>query len=199
MGYSLTLLAVQCAEPDEALRRLGCVRTGKTCEYAHEAISGYALPGNWFLIVAMGGDEHELFLQPEILGPLSENYPLVTCSIEEHVMYSAAESWSCGSLVWRAEHIGESGPIHLKTSGALPPGFEAMAAEIKEMQDAEGGEHAGVDYYFDIPLMAAKSLMGFKHDEEIPGVNYDNFEIILSSTKSPPPNNQKPWWLFWRQ
>lgn len=187
MGYSLSLLAVQTTDPAEALQQLGYIRTGQLCEYAREPLSGYELTANWFLIVARGCDNR--FLQPKVLGPLSEHFPVVACSIEEHVMFSSAEYWVSGNQVWRAEHVGENGPIHLNTSGALPQGFEAMAAARKEMQEADGGEKAGVDHYFDIPLNAAREIMGFKHDEDVPGVDYESFELLheaSSSTKTKP-------------
>jgi hypothetical protein len=120
---------------------------------------------------------------------------VVACSIEEHVMFSSAEYWAAGTRVWRAEHVGEDGPIHLKTSGALPGGFEAMAAEHKELQEADGGERAGVDHYFDIPLNAAKEVIGFKHDEDIPGVDYEGFEVLR---KVPSSTHSTPWWRFWK-
>jgi len=193
MGYSLSLLAVQTSDPAEALRQLGYIRTGQSCEYAREPLSGYALPSNWFLIVARGCDSR--FLQPKILGPLSEHAPVVACSIEEHVMFSSAEYWAGGNQVWRAEHVGENGPIHLNTSGNLPPGFEVMAAAHKQAQEAEGGEEAGVDHYFDIPLNAAKEITGFKHDNDVPGVDYESFEVLRKASSSP---DSKPWWRLWK-
>jgi hypothetical protein len=36
---------------------------------------------------------------------------------------------------------------------------------MEELQLAEGGDDAGVDYIFEIPLKVAQSLVGFKHDE----------------------------------
>jgi len=193
MGYSLSLLAVQTSNPNEALQQLGYIRTGQSCEYAREDLSSYVLPSNWFLIVACGCDNR--FPQPKILGALSIHFPVVVCSIEEHVMFSSAEYWADGNQVWRAEHVGENGPIHLKTSGILPPGFEAMAAVQKAAQEADGGEEAGVDHYFDIPLNAAHEIIGFKHDEDIPGVDYEGFEVLRSLSSS---TDHKPWWRFWK-
>lgn len=193
MGYSLSLLAVQASNQTEALQQLGYIRTGQSCEYAQEPLSSYALPTNWFLIVARGCDSS--FLQPKILGPLSTNFPVVACSIEEHVMFCSAEYWAGGNQVWRAEHVGENGPIHLKTSGILPPGFEDMAAAHKKAQEADGGEKADVDHYFDIPLNAAKEIIGFKHDEDISGVDYEGFESLRKDSSS---TNHKPWWCFWK-
>jgi len=97
--------------------------------------------------------------------------------------------------VWRAEHVGENGPIHLNTSGNLPPGFEVMAAAHKQAQEAEGGEEAGVDHYFDIPLNAAKEITGFKHDNDVPGVDYESFEVLRKASSSP---DSKPWWRLWK-
>ena len=193
MGYSLSLIAIQGANPDQALSQLGVVRTGQSCEYEREPMSGYVLPSNWFLIVARGCDSS--FLKPGILGPLSEKHSVIACSIEEHVMFSSAEYWADGAMVWRAEHLGENGPIHLKTAGILPSDFEAMADAHKEMQEADGGEKADVDHYFDIPLNAAKSIIGFKHDEEIPGIDYDRFEVLH---KLPSQTERTPWWRFWK-
>ena len=193
MGYSLSLLAVQTSDATAALEQLGYIRTGQLCEYAREPLSSYALPTNWFLIVARGCDNR--FLQPKILGPLSEHFPVMACSVEEHVMFSSAEYWADGSQVWRAEHVGENGPIHLKISGVLPPWFEAMAAAHKEAQEAEGGEKADVDHYFDIPLNAAKEVTGFKHDEDMPGVDYECFEVLRKTSSS---TGSKTWWRFWK-
>jgi hypothetical protein len=193
MGYSLSLLAVPTPNADEALRQLGYFRTGQSCEYARERLASYDRPTNWFLIVGRGCDSR--FLQPKILAPLSAHFSVVACSIEEHVMFSSAEYWAAGNQVWRAEHVGEDGPIHLKTSGALPTGFEAMAAEYKDAQEADCGEKAGVDHYFEIPLIAAKEIIGFKHYEDIPGVDYEGFEVLRDGLSSV---NSKPWWRFWK-
>lgn len=194
MGYSLSLLAVPTPNAAKALRQLGYLRIGQSREYAQEPLSSYELPSNWFLIVALGCNSR--FLQPKILAPLSEGFPVVASSIEEHVMFSSAEYWAGGNQVWRAEHIGENGPIHLNTSGSLPSGFEAITAKYKEAQDAAGGGEADVDHYFEIPLHAAKEIVGFKHDEDIPGIDYKGFEVLR---KAPLSAGSKPWWRFWKR
>lgn len=192
MGTSLSLLAMHTSAPEAALQHLGYIRTGQLCEYLREPLSGYALPTHWFLIVARGCDNR--FLHPKTLGPLSEHCPLVACSIEEHVMFSSAAYWAGGNQVWRAEHVGEEGPMHLQTSGVLPPGFEAMTTVHKEAQEVDGGEKADIDHYFDIPLNAAKAIIGFKHDEDIVGVDYQCFEVLRQASS---PTASKPWWRFW--
>jgi hypothetical protein len=166
---------------------LNIVRTGQSCEYASQQLTGYAMAPGWYLVVANRCD-HRL-LRAGVLGPLSQNYRTVACSIEEHVMFSSAEEWVAGALVWRAVHLGENGPIDLKTSGALPSSFQSTADALAAKQEAEGGKTADVDYYFEIPLSAAKAITGFKHDEKVPGLDYEKFDL-LQDTRS--------WWMTWR-
>jgi len=110
-------------------------------------------------------------------------------------MFSSAEEWVAGSLVWRAVHVGENGPIDLETSGALPPSFQSMADAIAAEQEADGGKTADVDHYFEIPLNAMKSITGFKHDEEVSGINYEKFDLLRDTST---PQDQKPWWKVWK-
>jgi len=134
------------------------------------------MPQGWYLVVANRCDHR--FLQAKVLGPLSQNYRVVACSIEEHVMFSSAEEWVAGAMAWRAVHAGENGPMDLKTSGALPPSFQSMANALAAKQEAEGGKTAEVDHYLDIPLNAAKAITGFKHDEKVPGLDYEKFDLL---------------------
>ena len=151
------------------------------------------MPQGWYVIVANGCDHR--FLKPSVLEPLSRSYRVVACSIEEHVMFSSAEEWVAGALAWRAVHVGENGPIHLKTSGALPPSFQSMADGLAAKQEAEGGKTAHVDYYFEIPLNAAKAITGFKHDENAPEVDYEKFDLLQDTSAS---EHRKPWWKLWK-
>jgi hypothetical protein len=193
MGYSLSLLVVQCTDPDAALSALNIVRTGQSCEYACERLTGCALPQGWYLVVANRCDHR--FLQANVLGLLSRNYRIVACSIEEHVMFSCAEEWVAGALRWRAVHVGEDGPIDLKTIGALPSSFQPMADAFAAKQQAECGETAAVDYYFEIPLNAARLITGFKHDENVPGLDYEQFDLLQEMNSS---EHKRPWWKVWQ-
>ena len=134
------------------------------------------MPQGWYLVVANRCDHR--FLQAKVLGPLSQNYRVVVCSIEEHVMFSSAEEWVAGAMTWRAVNAGANGPMDLKTSGALPPSFQSVANALAAKREAEGGKTAEVDHYFDIPLNAAKAITGFKHDEKVPGLDYQKFDLL---------------------
>jgi hypothetical protein len=191
LGYSLSVLALQCADPDGALSTLDIVRSGEKAEYASAPLTGIAMPDGWYIIVA-DRCEHRL-VEAATLERISGKYRIIACAIEEHVMFSSAEEWREGKQVWRAQHQGDDGIINLETSGTLPASFQAMENDFRARQTAEGGDDAGVDYYFEIPLTAAQAITGFKHDTQLPGVDYDEFDL-LRDTAAP---TLKPWWKFW--
>lgn len=116
------------------------------------------------------------------------------CSIEEHVMFCSAEHWRGGALIWRAVHDSEKGQTDLRTNGVLPPDFQSMAEAAAMQQQPAGTEDYDVDYYFEVPLNAAKSLIGFRQDEDIPGVEYDKFSVLNYVDER---YRRKPWWRFW--
>lgn len=109
-------------------------------------------------------------------------------------MFSSAEQWIDGIRIWRAEHNGEHGPINIKTAGVLPLNFRKISETLIQEQQDDGGAQAGVDHYFDIPLQAAKAITGFKHDEEIAGIEYDRFDLLLDNDSG---SSKNPWWRFW--
>jgi hypothetical protein len=49
--------------------------------------------------------------------------------------------------------------------GAPPPLLATIHAEMKATQDEQGGLEADVDCLFEVPLMLANALSGFRHDE----------------------------------
>lgn len=192
MGDSLSFVALRCEDAGPALAALQLERTGESCEFARKPMTSCALPRGWYLVVANRCDHR--MLGAEVLRPLSEKYEVVAWSLEEHVMFSAAEQWTAGRRIWRAEHSGEDGPVNLKASGTLPAFFEPMAAAIAAEQDAHGGRDADVDHYFEIPLVAARELTGFKHDERRLGVDFTRFERLRETVAG---RAARPWWRFW--
>jgi hypothetical protein len=57
---------------------------------------------------------------------------------------------------------------------------------MEHTQAAEGGDAAEVDYIFEIPLLVAKALVGFKHDERCDLMEDPAFQI-LSRTEAQRP------------
>jgi hypothetical protein len=183
MGYSISWLAVKSKSSNVVLEELGLAPSGRMADFGNMPFTGRDLAGGWFLIVTKGCDDK--FIKPKSLTSLSKNCEIIACSIEEHVMFSASEQWIDGKRIWRAEHVGENGPIHLNTEGVLPQDFQLIAEIQYELQRAGGGEKAEVDYYIDIPLNVAKKIVGFKHDAG--QLERNSFQVLERSTK-------KPWW-----
>jgi hypothetical protein len=186
MGYAISWLAVKDETPELVLQKLGLVPSDKMADHERARFKSRALPSEWFLVV-MEGCDHK-FIKPKSLALVSKNCDVVACSIEEHVMFSSAEQWTNGTRVWRAEHIGENGGMHLDTAGALPRDFQTIVEAQSALQRANDKQKAEVHHYIDIPLIAARNIVGFKHDE--PEFERGSFEVLESREK-------KAWWKPW--
>ncbi|HEY6925701.1 MAG TPA: hypothetical protein VI653_19630 [Steroidobacteraceae bacterium] len=97
-------------------------------------------------------------------------------------MASSSEMWSQGKRKWWLSHEGDAGPKGLATNGDLPEPFPAVRKEMELAQLEAGGDHAGVDYIFEIPLKLAEALVGFKHDGDDTHVVAGQY-IVLSRTE----------------
>jgi len=190
MGYSLSWLAVRNISGESVLDRLALGSTGARAEYATEKISGQSLPDGWFLLVARGCDHR--IISESVLSSLSVDSEVVACSVEEHVMVCSSEGWGGGKRLWRIEHDGQESMRHLTTSGSLPGPFEKAQAQAIEDQDAEDAGAQEVDFFFEVPLDVAREIVGFKHDETIPSLDYDDFEVFSSLL------GERRWWQIWK-
>jgi len=123
-------------------------------------------------------------VRKKTLEVLSSQCAIVACSIEEHVNYSSVAFWKNGKLDWSIEHRGDEDPENLTVTGA-PDGLEQILRELPK-DDPE------VDDYFDVPLLMARKLTGFRHDENHPILD-GRFQALLAAT----PAGAKSWWKFW--
>lgn len=163
MGYSLSWLAVQGSGADEVCGGLGLERRGGSYATPGFAFYGTALPTGWYLVVGnRSGYKH---ITHGDHAALSESHDVVVCEVEEHVMYASAALWRGGACVWKVVHESDHGIYHLAVEGEPPAAFESVRAECVARQDAEGGEDAGVDFIFEVPLRLAQAVAGYKHDE----------------------------------
>jgi len=164
MGFAISWFAVREQGADEFLRELSLSNTGETEEVPESLISTGKLDTGCRIVWYNQYDCP--FLKPQDLSKLSITRDILLCLVEEHVMASSAEFWSGGKKQWRLSHEGENGPKGLSVEGRVPEVFPAIRKELEDMQIAEGGDNADVDYIFEIPLRVAQSLVGFKHDED---------------------------------
>ena len=193
MGYAVAWLAVRTADHEAFFAKSQVRPTGEPGELLSTAIAGAALEGGWYLLVAQGCG-HRL-IDPGLLTTLSLHWDCVACSIEEHLMFSSASFWRSGEELWSISHDAQEGMSDLTATGDLPASFEATRERIVQEQESEGGASAEVDLIFEIPLLLAREVTGFKHDEEVnclaqavPTAFRD--DAVTESKK-------RPWWKLW--
>ena len=187
MGYSIAWIAVETPDQSSLFQQLQLRRTNQTDEYFESPISGVALNGGWFLLA--GNCAHRL-IDPKILAAISSQWPCVACSVDDHVMFSSASFWSNGAEVWSATHDAQEGILHLATTGHVPASFPELHQRLLQQQEAEGGETADVDFIFDLPLLLARELTGFKHDEKLSNLAEPTPVAFIDEAR-------KPLWKFW--
>jgi hypothetical protein len=150
-------------------------------------INGAELPGGWYMVVS--NRDHLHLTSDKVLARLSTIGEVISCFVEEHVMFSSAARWQSGRRVWSVEHDAQRGIEHLATAGDLPPKFASIRDELRSKQEAAGGKKADVDYIFDVPVALVHDLTGWRHDHVIPGLAKDVFEVLATTPDAKP---QKP-------
>ena len=176
MGYSLSWIAVQGRPTDEVKEFFGLKNTGKYGQYGKHKLVGRELSGGWYLLIANTCDGK--IVRDENLAKLSDDCHVVACSIEEHVMFTSSALWKDGKKIWSVRHNGEEDPFDITEQGILPASYSVLKAQAIAEQKAESKEDTMVDYLFDFPLLLAKQLVGFKHDETSPKIQQDSYEVF---------------------
>ena len=176
MGFAITWFAFRTEEAASLFADLGLTPTDEKDDGPDAPIATATLKNRWQILWC---NEYgcRFFAEAE-LRRLSKQREIVRCLVEEHVMASSAELWSNGSRVWWLSHEGENGPKGLEVDGRPPASFSEIRAKLEATQAAEGGDDADVDYIFEIPLLVAKSLVGFKHDEVCGLMTSPSFDVL---------------------
>lgn len=182
MGFAISWCAVPESVADGFLKDLGLTSTGETEEFPESLIVEARLDTGWRLL--WYGKFECPFLSEADRKRLSEHHEFLCCLVEEHTMTSSAELWSGGARKWRIFHEGEDGPRGLECDGIPPESLAAIRVEMETSQEREGGDEANVDYLFEIPLLVAKSITGFKHDEEYTNVIGREFRVLEKARPS---------------
>ena len=182
MGFAISWCAVPESAAEGFLQRIGLTETGETEEVPDSLIGVARLDTGWRLLWYNKYDCP--FLGNAQRGEHSRHYDLLYCLVEEHCMASSSEFWSGGSRTWWISHEGIDGPKGLDFSGAVPNNFPQVKSEMEAKQKQEGGEKSQVDYLFEIPLLVAKSITGFKHDEVCLHVVGNEFKIMKKSEQA---------------
>lgn len=194
MGESLSWLALENTDAVSAAKLLGLQGSEVHAAPGEGALVGSALPSGWYLLVAKGSD-HPL-VSDRVLRECSLGRRAVAVSLEEHVMISAAALWSAGELKWRVSHDAQEDIRDLQIEGERPAELSALHAKAEAELDAEADD-PDVDYFFEVPLLLADQLVGYKHDELMPAELESAFVALHWSAVSASPLSRRPWWQFW--
>lgn len=174
MGHALSWLAVKGRSSDEIHRLLGYRSTRSNSGSGRRSLVTSRSAEGWDLILAPACD-HKIVRKP-LLEQLSQGCGLIACTVEEHVMLSKASCWKDGRQLWSVKHQGEEGLRNLEARGVLPPAYEGIRDRFIAMQEDDDAPE--VDYLFEIPLVLARSITGFKHDEESPAFETVGFKEL---------------------
>jgi len=171
MGYSLSWVAVKGAKPETVNSLLGLRATDVWAEIPESSTVGASLPTGWYLISFRRKE-----LGEHTLRRLSGMGEVVYCFVEDHVMFSQASGWKNGEFLWSVTHDCEKGIYHLDVKGAAPASLDKIHKKLISEQDAE--DQADADYIYDTPAELAKSLTGFRHDQDMPGMKEKPFQVL---------------------
>lgn len=165
MGFAITWFAVPETAAEAFLARQNLERTGNSSDTPDHLINQASMQTGWRVIWY---DKYECpFLRTHHLRELSRDHDILVCNIEEHSMDSDVTLWRGGAPLWRIHHNGcENGATGLDVEGAPPECLAAIRKTMEQQQDEENRGDASVDFIFEIPLLVAMELTGFKHDEE---------------------------------
>lgn len=194
MGFAISWVAVQGKDPEQVLAHLGFTRTGRREEIPEAPVTCASLTNGWFLLFA--NQFNASVVSEKALQVLSYGCQVVSCQVEEHVMFSSATCYSNGTRSWHVEHDAQKNIYHIASSGALPEQFTAIHAVSKKEQDAAGGERVDTDYIHDAPIALAQAITSFRHDQDIPNAPSEPFEV-LAPKGGAAPATAKPWWKLW--
>jgi hypothetical protein len=182
MGFAVSWLAIKGKAPETIQGELHLHATGRRIEIPEPPFVGSSSADGWYLILAQGA-EHRL-ISSSVMEQLSRGCEAVTCTVEEHVMFSEASGWRDGQILWSVTHTGEDGPKDGAASGSLPPSYSSIRDRLAAQQHAAGGADGEVDYLFEIPVELARSLTGYRHDQGSPVFEAQGFEVLTSSAGS---------------
>ena len=163
MGYSIAWILVRGKTREDILAQLGLADAGARDDFVGNQVAGAALPGGAYLLCF--NDMAHPATQAPSMARLSSGCEALGCQVEETVMASAAFLYKDGAKVWDVVHLADQGLYHLEVNGTPPPLLDTIHTAMKTAQDEEGGVEAQVDWLFEVPLMLANALAGYRHDE----------------------------------
>jgi hypothetical protein len=178
MGFNMSWIFVDGIDEDALYEALDLAPTGETPDRfdlgtSRVPLAGTTLQSGWCAVFAKYALVMDAIMgtDPPRLMRLPAKSRGVSCVVLEHAMVSYSGLWKYGRHTWKIRHDSSQGGNHLEASGDLPPGFTgfrdtAMHKQRAQKEHLKRGEW-GVDYVFDVPLEAAATITGYRHDRAL--------------------------------
>jgi hypothetical protein len=161
--------------PAETIRVQLKLRETQDKEYVPESdVTGVLLPSGWYIVFFNDALPREL--EDTVLEPLAKDAEIMTFIVEDASMVSVARGYAKGRRIWEAVHDSSKGRKHLEVSGEPPEGLPTIRDRLLSEAEAQG--HSA-DYLFDVPAELSKAVTGFRHDEDIEGIEGDAFSVLI--------------------
>jgi hypothetical protein len=173
MGFALHWAALKGGNLRSICSVFNLRSTGRREEIPEFDFAGFELPTGWSLVLF-----HGKTIKDELLEELSRSGEVVSCFVEDHVMFSTASGWRNQGPTRSVTHDCEKGRFHLEIQGVVPPALEGIQSSMVALRKAAGGEKAEVDHIYDIPAELAREVTGFRHDQDIPGLSGDAYDVL---------------------
>jgi hypothetical protein len=126
-------------------------------------LSCAVLPNGWCLLFA----EDISWACEARARALSSLGRTLACQFEDRVaLTSVAFEMRSGAELWRVFHDNQQSRYRLDVTGSPPPALEEIKSRIFREQDEDGGEKSSTDFVHEVPLELAKSVCGYRHDDD---------------------------------
>lgn len=142
----------------------------------------------WVLLIADGTD-HFADLTSEDAQALSENgNETLYFSCSDTVMSTVLVCFRNGVESWSVDYNCETATKEPELRGNLPPVAHEILAQLAAKQQSDDG----ADYIYDLTAELGRSLVGFRHDQDIKLADPEPFQVLGERL------TRRPWWQFWR-
>jgi hypothetical protein len=176
MGFHVSWLTVLGKTPDVVRKELGLTETNER-EYVPESdVTGVLLPSGWYMVFF--NEPLPAELNETTLSKLSQGAAVTVFVVEEASMVALARGYADGERAWEVVHDADEGMEHLEVTGVPPPPFIEVRDRLLDKLSKRG---QGADYLFDLPAEFSKATTGFRHDEDIEGIDGDAFIVLERS------------------
>ena len=178
MGFAVSWLAVRDNTEGAVLASLGLEKTGETEEIAESDWSTTRV-GDWIVIWSNHCEPKKFRHAGSRL-----KGEIIICDVEEHVIFASVSAFKDGTFNWRLVHDAQQAIDHILVEGTPPESL----TQIRTEQFARVNEDREVDFIFDIPILVAQGLVGFRHDEAI----QRTFQVLRDTS-----GGSQLKWKFW--